>query len=104
MLQELLRRQPKPLNLLLSPRPFLFQKLLPFAGQKKIARTGVHEHSAPAPHLDQLLVDELLVRSQNRERVDSIVSGHGTDRWDGIAFFQQSLQDHGHDTAPKLAI
>src|ERR1700682_3071824 len=104
MLEELLRRQPQPLNLLPNSRPFLFQKLLALAAQKKFARACVDEHAATAPHLDQFLVDEFLVGSQNRERVESIVSGHGTDRWDGIAFLQQPLQDHGDDTAAKLAI
>src|SRR5436190_8121140 len=104
MLEELLRRQPQPLNPLLNPRPFLFQKLLALVAQEKIGRADVDEHAAAAPHLDQFFLDELLVGSQNRERVESIISGHGTDRWERIAFLQQPFEDHGDDTVPKMAI
>src|SRR5712692_4492391 len=104
MLEEPLCRQPQPLNPLLNPRPFLFQKLLTLVAQKKIGRAGVDEHAAAASHLHQFLFDELLVGSQNRQRVESIVSGHGTDRWERIAFLQHPFENHGDDTVPKLAI
>src|SRR5438046_5553620 len=59
--------QTKPLDLFRDPRPFFREKFLAFAFQQQIARAGFNEHAEPALHLDQLLIDQLLISLQHRE-------------------------------------
>ena len=51
----------------------LREKLLAFALQEQIARAGIDEHAATSLALDELLVDQLLITLQNRERIDPIL-------------------------------
>src|SRR5438477_3969190 len=71
--QQLFRRQSQPLNRFLDPRPLLGEKLLALGGQQQVARAGFDEHAEAALLLDELLVGELLVGLQDRDRVEAIL-------------------------------
>src|SRR5882762_5675869 len=49
--------QAEPLNGRADPRPFFAKKLLPFALQQQIARTGIDEHAEASLGFDKPLVD-----------------------------------------------
>ena len=57
-----------------------------------------------APGLDQLLVNELLISLQNRERIDSILGRNIADGRQRIAFIEHAVQYHVDDTIAKLSI
>src|SRR5437764_1189813 len=72
-LQQFLRFQAEPLNGCVDSGPFFGKKLLAFALQQQMARAGHHEHSETSLLFDQLLVHQLLIALQHRERIDPIV-------------------------------
>ncbi len=84
--------------------PFFGKKLLAFALQQQIARAGIDEHAETSLLLDELLVDQLLIALQDRERIDPIFGrdiAHGRQR---IAFLEHAVEYHGDDTVAKLAV
>src|SRR6266516_4652891 len=66
--EQFLRRQAEPPNGRVDRGPLLSKKLLALTLQQQMADAGVDEHAAPAPAFDELLVDQLLIGLQNRER------------------------------------
>src|SRR6266436_8280391 len=54
---QFFRLQAEPLDGRADPRPFFAKKLLPFALQQQIARTGIDEHAEASLGFDQPLVD-----------------------------------------------
>src|SRR5207302_6184909 len=104
ILQQFFRLQPEPLNGCVDSRPFFRKKLLAFALQQQIARARIDEHAETSPALDQLLVDELLIALQNRERIDPILGrdiAHGR-QW--IAFLEHAVEYHRDHAVAKLAV
>src|SRR6266446_891310 len=101
---ELLLGQTKPLNLFRNSRPFVSEKFLTFALQQQIARAGSNEHAKTSLHLDQLLIDQLLIRLQNGERIDPILGRDVAHRRQRIAFFEHAVENHMDATIAKLAI
>ena len=96
--------RPEPLNGGRHPRPFFGEKFLAFALEQKIARAGFDEHPEPALHLDQLLVDQLLISLENRERIDPKFGrdvAHGGQR---IAFFEHAVENHVDAPVAQLAV
>src|SRR4029077_20589433 len=64
----------------------------------------IDEHAATSLTLDQLLVDQLLISLQNRERIDPIFGrdvAHGRQR---IAFLEHAVEYHRDHTVAKLAV
>src|ERR1700736_6104024 len=101
---EFLLGQTKPLDLFRDSGPFFGEKFLTFAFQQKIARAGFNKHAETALHLDQLLIDQLLIGLENRERIDPIFGrdiAHGRQR---ITFFEHAVENHMDATIAKLAI
>src|SRR4051812_9156113 len=74
-IQQLFRRESEPTNRCVDSRPVLRQKLLPLGLQQQLARTIVDVHPSAAFLLDELLVDELLVRLQNGDRIEPVFGG-----------------------------
>src|SRR6266480_629607 len=72
-------RQTEPLNLRRNAWPFFRQKFLPFAFQQQFARTSFDEHPEAAFHLDQILINQLLISLQHRKRIDPVLSRHIAD-------------------------
>src|SRR6266508_1025836 len=70
--QQFFRCQAEPLDGCVDPGPLLRKKLLAFALQQQIARAGFDEHAATSLRLHKLLVDQLLIALQNRERIEPI--------------------------------
>src|SRR6266705_5539621 len=103
-IQQFLRSQAEALYGCMDPGPFFHQKFLALALQQQIARAGVDEHAETSLLLDKLLVDQLLIALQNRERIDPIFGSdiaHGRQR---IAFVEHAVENHGNDTVAKLAV
>ena len=98
------RRQAEPLNGRVDRGPLFREKLLALALQQQIARAGVDEHAATAPLLDELLVDQLLIALQNRERIDPVFGRDVAHRRQRIAFLEHAVEDHRDDTVAKLAV
>ena len=96
--------QAEALNGCVDPGPLFGQKLLPFALQQQFARAGVDEHAETAAALDELLLDQLLVALENRDRIDPILGRHVAHRRQRISFFQDALEDHVHDPVPNLSV
>ncbi len=70
----------------------------------RLRAPGIDEHAATSPALDQLLVDQLLIALQNRERIDPIFGrdiAHGRQR---IAFLEHAVEDHRDHAVAKLAV
>src|SRR5205809_3994523 len=101
---ELLLGQTKPLNLFRNSRPFVGEEFLTFALQQQITRTGFNEHAQTSLHLDQLLIDQLLIGLQNRERIDPIFGSNIAHRRQRIAFFEHAVENHMDATIAKLPI
>src|SRR5438477_9012570 len=96
--QQFLRCDAEPLNGCGDPGPLFGKKLLAFALQQQIARAGFDEHAEASAGLDKLLVDQLLVALQNRQRSDPILGryvAHGRQR---IAFLEHAVEDQHDDT------
>src|SRR5262245_18847255 len=102
--EELLRGQPEPPNGRVDPRPLLGQELLLFAPQQQAARADVDEHASPPPLLDELLVGQLLVALEDRERIDPVVGGDRPHRRQGIALVQHAVEDHRDDPVANLPV
>src|SRR5216683_6377730 len=68
--QQFFPCQAEPLNGCVDPGPLFRKKLLAFALQQQIARAGLDEHAEASPLLHKLLVYQLLIAFQNRERID----------------------------------
>src|ERR1700680_2648548 len=69
-----------------------------------MASARIDEHAATSLALDQLLVDQLLIALQNRERIDPIFGrdvAHGGQR---IAFLEHAVEYHRDDPVAKLAV
>ena len=60
----------------------------------------------PRPRLllDELLVDQLLIALQDRERIDAILGRDVAHRRQGIAFLEHPVEDHGDDAVAKLPV
>ena len=60
----------------------------------------------PSPRLllDQLLVDQLLIALQDRERIDPIFGRDGAHRRQRIAFLEHAVEDHRDDPVAKLPV
>src|ERR1051325_1039586 len=102
--EQLLRAESQALDGGPDVRPLLFEEVLPLAGQQQLARAGVDEHAAAALHLHELLVHQLLVSLEDRDRVDPVLRGdvaHGRQR---VAFAERSFQDEGDDAVAELAV
>src|SRR2546427_4414819 len=103
-LHKFFRCQSKPLNGCGDPRPLFGKKSLAFPLQQQIARAALDEHAETSLRLDELLVDQLLVALQNRQRIDPVVgrdAAHGGQR---IAFLEHAVEDQNDDTIPELAV
>src|SRR6266849_1148747 len=103
-IQQFFRCQAEPLNGCRDPGPLFRKKLLAFALQQQIARAGIDEHAEASLRLDKLLVDQLLIALQNRERIDPIFGRDIAHGRQGIAFFERAVEYHGDDTIAKLAV
>src|SRR5258708_38441296 len=69
-IEQFFRCQAEPPNGRVDPRPFFRQELLALVLQQQIARAGVDVHSETSSLLDELLVDQLLIGLQDRDRVE----------------------------------
>src|SRR3954449_7917750 len=102
--QQLFRRQPQPADRCVDPRPVFGEKLLALGFQQQLARTNIDVHPAAALLLDELLVDELLVGLQDRDRVEPVIGGDVADRGERIAFVEKTVEDQRHDTIAELSV
>src|SRR5712692_2986965 len=103
-IQQFFRCEAEPLNGCVDLGPLVGKKFLAFALQQQIARAGIDEHAATSLTLDKLLVDQLLIALQNRERIDPIFRRdvpHGRQR---IAFFEHAVEYHRDDAVTELAV
>src|SRR5258706_2084516 len=103
-IQQLSQCQSEPLNGCEDPGPVFRKKLLAFALQQQIARARFDEHPETSPLLDKLLVDQLLIALQNRDRIDPIFGrdiAHGRQR---IALLEHAVEYHRDDSVAKLAV
>src|SRR5438874_1510878 len=67
-------------------------------------RAGFDEHAEASPGLDQLLVNQLLICLQDRERIDPIFGCDVAHGWQRIAFVEHAVEYHMDDTIAKLSI
>src|SRR5436853_4747955 len=104
LLQQSLYSQSEPLNRFLDSRPLFIEKFLAFGLQQQVARASVDEHAAASLHLDELLVDELLVALHHGDRIDAVLGGDVAHRGEGIAFVEEAVEDHIGDAIPKLPV
>src|SRR5262249_13173496 len=72
--------------------------------EQSLPRALVHEHAQAPPALYQVLVHQLLIAFEDRERIHSIFSRDVTHRRQRVAFLQHTFQDHRHHAVAKLAV
>src|SRR5207249_12297747 len=94
----------EPLHLFRHPRPFVGENFLAFAFQQLITRTRFDEHTEAALHLDQVLIDQLLIGLQHSKRIDPELGCHSAHGWQRIAFIEHAIENHMHASIAKLAI
>src|SRR5437660_3163927 len=70
-LQKFLRCQAESLNGCGDPRPLFGEKFLTLPLKQQIARPALDEHAEPSLRLDKLLVDQLLIALQHRNRMNA---------------------------------
>src|SRR6266545_5393578 len=102
--QQFFRIQAEALNRGENPRPFFREKLLPLVREQLVAGAGFDEHAQASLLLDELLVDQLLVGLQDRDRVDPIVGRDGAHGRQRIAFLEHAVEDQRDDEVPKLPV
>src|ERR1043165_9037709 len=102
--EQLLRLQAEPLDGLVDPRPLLGQELLALAGQQKIVGAVLDEHAEASLLLDEIVVDELLVGLEDRDRIDAILRPDVAPGRQRIAFLQHAVEDQGDDAVAKLPV
>src|SRR5262245_12810883 len=69
-----------------------------------ITRTRFDEHAEAALHLDQVLIDQLLIGFQHSKRIDPELGRDSAHRWQRIAFVEHAIENHMHAPIAKLAI
>src|SRR5262249_29831631 len=69
VVQQFFWLQTEPEDGLADPWPLCFQEFLTLRSQQQIPRSGIDEHSKSSFRFDESLVDQFLVRLQNRERI-----------------------------------
>src|SRR4051794_30914236 len=102
--QQLFRRESEPANRCVDSWPVLRQKLLALGFQQQLARSIVDVHPSAALLLDELLVDELLVRLQDGDRIEPVLGSDVAHRGKRIAFVENAVEDERDDTIAKLAV
>jgi hypothetical protein len=80
------------------------QKLFAFAFEQEITSAGFHKHAETALGFDQLLVNELLIRLQDREWIDPMLGRDIADGRERIAFVEYAIEYHVNDPIAKLSI
>src|SRR5688572_25201795 len=101
---QFFERQPEPLDPRQHVRPLLREEPFAFRLQQTLPRPVVDVHAEPAPGLHQVLVDELLITLEDRERVDAQLGSDRPHRRQRIAFLQLTLEDQHHHPIAKLPI
>jgi len=84
--------------------PVFLEKFLAFAFEQEIARAIFNEHPEATSFFDQFFVHQLLVSFEHRERIHAVISGDIPHRWQRVAFFEHTVENHMHDAIAKLAI
>ena len=102
--QQLLGVEAQPLDGGVDRRPLLGQEPLALRLEQQLARAGVDEHAQAPPLLHQLLVGQLLIGLQHRQRIDPVVGRDVAHRRQRIALVQHAVEDHGDDPVAQLAI
>src|SRR5579863_6047102 len=87
-----------------NPWPLFGQEPLAFGRQEERTRARIDEHSATALALDQVFVDQLLIRLEYREWVDPGLRGHRPHGGQRVAFAQDTVKNHGDHPIAQLAI
>src|SRR5215472_770613 len=103
-LQQFFRSQTQPLDGCVNPGPFLRQKLAALALQQQTACISFDEHAEASLLFDQLLVNQLLVALQDRERIDPVFGRDIAHRGQRITLLKHAVEDHSHHTVAKLAV
>jgi len=80
------------------------QKLFALSFEQEIARSSFDEHAEAALRFDQLLVDQLLIRLQDRERIDPMLGRNVADGRERIAFVEYAVEYHVDDPIAQLSI
>src|SRR5262245_59588720 len=95
-LQQLCGLEPESLDRGLNLRPLIRQESFAFSLEEQSPRTRIDEHSPTPSALDELLVDQLLITLEDRERTDTILGGDVANGGKWIALVQHPIEDHGH--------
>src|SRR5260221_5085907 len=103
-IQQFFGGETESLNGGVDPWPLFLEKLLTLALQQQIARAGIDEHAAASLALDELLVDQLLIALQDRDRIDAELGSHRAHGRERIALVEHAVEDHGDDTSSKLSV
>jgi len=84
--------------------PVFGEELLALGLEEEAAGSGGDEHAEAAASFDDSLVDELLIALEDGEGVDAVFGGNGADGGKGFSLLKEAVEDHGDDSASKLAI
>jgi hypothetical protein len=84
--------------------PVFGEELLAFGLEEEVAGSGGDEHAEAAAGFDNALVNELLIALEDGEGVDAVFGGDGADGGKGFSLLKKAVEDHGDDSAAKLAI
>src|SRR5882672_11479530 len=91
-------------NALRRPRASIVAMALTFF-RRAARRCGIELSLREAElHLDQVLIDQLLIGFQHGKRIDPELGCDIAHRWQRIAFIEHAIEDHMHATIAKLAI
>ena len=85
-------------------RPFLVQEPFALSGQQQPPRAVAHVHAPAAAFLDQVLIDQLLVALQHRERIEPVIGGNRPHGGQRVALLERTLENEGDHSIAQLAI
>jgi hypothetical protein len=77
---------------------------LALAFEQNLAGARLHEHSEAAFHLDQVLVDKVLIGFEHGEGIDPELGRDIADGGKGIAFLENAVEDHMDPAIAQLAV
>jgi hypothetical protein len=102
--EQFVEREAEALDREVHLGPLVGQEAAALGVEQQAAHAVVHEHAAPAPRLDQVLVDQLLIALEHGERVHAQLGGHGSHRRKWIALAQRAVENHGDHPVAELPV
>src|SRR3569833_3358375 len=96
--------QTQALDRRVDPRPLVIEKSGSLVFHERLTHPNTHEHSATSPLFDQLLVHQLLITLEDRQRIQPELGRNAAHGGQRIAFLERAFENHGDYPVPQLPV